>query len=68
MLQLSFFFQLFRLSSEASSDQDLKGKGYGFGFGVRDFSGLLLGLDWVFMLVSEGFQVLLSRIGVVAVS
>ena len=32
MLQLSFFFPYFRLSSATSLDQDLKGKGYGFGF------------------------------------
>ena len=56
MLQLSFFFQLSRRSSEASSDQDLKGKGYGFGFGVRDFR-VCTRVGWVFVLVSEGFQV-----------
>ena len=67
MLQLSFFFQHFRLSSATSSDQDLKGKGYGFGFWDLGFSGLLLGLVR-FMLVSGGFQVWLSGIGVATVS
>ena len=39
-----------------SSDQDLKGKGYGFGFGVRDFW-VCARVGWVFVLVSEDFQV-----------